>query len=374
MHAMLNSIDIYSLYLNKTEVEMPTLHSYIGFGFAVDPKSQVVIPRIGWTIANVWNKTTAERHGIKSGDQILSIKEASVAETIRTDNLTIEQVRQKLLGPLGSLITLNIGRCYQPFNCTTFEVLMQRKHIVIPSIHTKYLSLPIRISNTGISNTGTSSIGYSNIGYVWIREIAADTEREVRDAVQDMISQYNIRRVILDLRWNPGGLYQSALSVAGLFLRRHMIVASRSGRKNEGVDYTNYDGPFFHLPVTILVNNQTASAAEVLAGVLQDHRTGGASKKETKIYGTRTFGKNLIQENTELPQIGAKFRFTSSKWYTPFGYDVQGRGLSPDVSVKPNESDQSLYEQYDDEYTFLIPQWSLDDLRDSLLYTAVKEI
>lgn len=362
MHAMLSSIDSYSMYSNQAEMAVPTAYKYVGVGFVIDPAHLITIPRIGWTIANVWNMSPADRNNIKRGDQIIAIKNFSFKTGFlreeSTENMTLQELREKLQGKPNSWITLKMGRCEETFNCTTFSVSLQREQITLPSIHVKHLE---------------------DTGYIWIREFVSRTESEVKMAVQDLITQHNIKRLIIDLRWCPGGLLQSAFEIASLFLRQHTAVCIEKTRNDRHLYFTNRDGPFIHLSIVVIVNNHTASAAEILAGALQDHQSVTTNKLYpiklgAKLIGDRTFGKGIAQKTVDIDRIKTKYQFTYSKWTTPFGYDVgEKHGLEPDIPILPAswEVNQQLYNQYDSEYTFLAPQWSLDDKRDITLSTAI---
>jgi carboxyl-terminal processing protease len=171
-------------------------------------------------------------------------------------------------------------------------------------------------------------------GYVYFNEFRdKDTELAFEKAVRELRAK-GAARLVIDVRGNPGGSLNTAVKIAALFLSKGQPIVSTQDRKGtEKIAYAPADGPFRGLPVKILVDAQSASASEILAGALQDHR-------RARVVGSRTFGKGSAQALIPLKDAGV-IKLTINKWYTPAGRSIQGVGITPDDPVPVTDQDEA---------------------------------
>ena len=178
------------------------------------------------------------------------------------------------------------------------------------------------------SNLDMPSVTYEkldhNIGYIYISSFSATLEKQVRSAITNLEDQ-NISSLIIDLRDNTGGYLSVANDVASIFLEKGKIIYSLSDNKSE-VTYKDKTSESKSLPIVVLVNENSASAAEILAAALKESY--GAT-----LVGTKTFGKGKVQQTKQL-EDGSMIKYTSAKWYTPNGICVDGVGIQPDYNVE----------------------------------------
>ena len=246
--------------------------------------------------------------GLQAGDIITSVDGRPLA------GLTVDQAAELIRGPVGTEVDLGIRRGEE-----TLEVTLVRDHIPIISVRSQMLEEE------------------SGIGYLRISVFNEHTGQEVREALA-ALEKEGVRGLVLDLRRNPGGILKVAVEVAGLFLPAGEPVLHVRGRDGEEQSITTFDEPLCpHLPMVVLVDGGSASAAEILAGALQD--TGRAS-----LVGTRTFGKGSVQTIYPLGDDGA-VRLTTALYITAGGHFIDKEGIQPDVTVeyKPEaEGDEQL--------------------------------
>jgi carboxyl-terminal processing protease len=176
-------------------------------------------------------------------------------------------------------------------------------------------------------------------GYAYIRitNFQAQTTKETQEALLDLQKGHPIKGLILDLRNNPGGLLDQAIKISDLFLDDGIIVSTKGRIKNQNMEFIAHsDGERNNFPIIILVNEGSASASEIVAGALQDH-------KRALVLGVQTFGKGSVQ--TVIPMSnGAGLRLTTARYYTPNGTSIQAKGITPDIKVEnqviPKDSDK----------------------------------
>jgi len=266
----------------------------VGLQIALNPdtgKLEVVAPIAG---------SPAEKVGIRSRDRILKI------EGISTENITLDEAATRMRGPIGSLVTLLIGRDGEPEK----EIRVTRDRIALNPV----------VSELRVSEQGTP------IGYLRLTQFNANASMELAHAISSL-EKKGAAAYILDLRNNPGGLLQSGIEIARLWLDSGTIVYTVNRQGIQGSFEAS--GPALtEDPLVILVNQGTASASEILAGALQDNG-------RAQLVGETTFGKGLIQSLFELSD-GSGLAVTIAKYETPKHRDINKLGIKPD-KVIPQE-------------------------------------
>ncbi len=297
--------DPHSLYLSPqdyADANSQLVGNYAGIGAYVDISGKLL------TITKPIPNSPAEKAGLQEGDQIIAVDGQDVT------GLIPELVRQKVLGPDGTTVTLTIQR---PGQAAPFTVQIKRAQIVIPSVISKMLT--------------------NNIAYIQITTFGDTTASDLHKQLAALMAQ-NPKGLILDLRYNGGGVLSTAISVASEFIPSGVIVTEKAGNGKltphdaiSGGLATNNS-----LPMIVLVNAYSASASEIVAGALQD--TGRA-----KLLGVTTYGKGTVQlwiplSNNKTDNQGA-VTVTIARWLTPKGNTIDKKGLTPDIVVQMTADD-----------------------------------
>jgi carboxyl-terminal processing protease len=295
---MLTSLDPHSSYLSPddaADMQVQTRGSFGGLGIEVTQEEgyvKVVAPMDG---------TPADLAGVEAGDFITQVDGQSVL------GLTLDETVDQMRGPVGSEIIITVVRegVDEPF-----DISIIRDTIKLTAVRARVEgnSIVLRVSTF---NDQT----YPNL------------EAGLRNAAEELGGMENVDGVIVDLRNNPGGLLKQAIKVSDAFLDKGEIVSTR-GRNNQGSDRVNASpGDLAEgKPVVVLINGGSASASEIVAGALQDHR-------RALIVGTKSFGKGSVQ--TVMPlRSGGAMRLTTARYYTPSGRSIQALGVSPDIVVE----------------------------------------
>ncbi len=293
---LVSSLDPHSSYLEPADyqlLENDLDGNFGGIGVQVemrDGKVVVIAPMAG---------TPGERAGILRGDEIRRVDRRELAPGINMD----EVIRQ-LRGKPGTQVGVGL---FRPGTGQTVEVVITREVIRQQSVRTAEIIAP-------------------EIGYVHLVDFSAQTVEQFRQALR-RLSAAGMRQLVLDLRNNPGGLLQAAVGVGGLFLPRDELVVFTQGRRaDRREDFrTAAAGEWGGLPVVVLVNSGSASAAEVVTGALKDHG-------RAVVVGERTFGKGSVQSLFRLRQ-GGGLRLTTAHYYTPGGTSIHEKGILPHVEV-----------------------------------------
>lgn len=314
INGMLVSLDPHSSYMDGKDfryMSEQTQGKFGGLGIEVTMESGVV------KVVSPIDDTPAHKAGLKPGDYIVNIDGQPVV------GMTLNDAVDKMRGKVGSKVKLTIRR----FNQKPFDVTIKREEIKIQTVK--------------------SSIKSEDVAYVRITSFSDNTDKMVEKAVKDAKKKLkgNLKGVILDIRNNPGGLLDQAVSVSDLFLNQGEIVSTRSRNEEDTVKYNAKKGDIADgLPIVIIVNDGSASASEIVAGALQDH-------KRAVILGEKTFGKGSVQTVIPLGKHGA-MRLTTARYYTPSGRSIQVKGIEPDVAVKPAkvEEIESPFELSEGEY------------------------
>lgn len=308
INGMLATLDPHTNFLTPElfkEMKVDTTGQFGGIGIEITIKEEML------TIIAPIEDTPAYQAGLKPNDKIVKIGEEF------TDKMTLIEAVSKMRGKKGAPVTIYIMR--EGFK-EPQKFMIVRDIIKVRSIKSQLLD--------------------SDYGYIKIVNFQERTADDLRSAFNklDQEAKKNqpagkkegLRGLILDVRNNPGGLLDQAVHVADLFLEKGIIVSTAGRHKeNKDIQYAHQAGTFKNVPVITLVNGSSASASEIVAGALQDH-------KRAVIVGTKTFGKGSVQQVIELTdQSGLKL--TVAKYYTPSGRSIQGLGIEPDVAVEQIE-------------------------------------
>jgi carboxyl-terminal processing protease len=297
INGMIKSLDPHSAFMTPDiykELEVETQGRFGGIGIEITILKDVL------TVVSPIEDTPAFKAGVKSGDQIIKIDGKS------TKDITIMEAVKKLRGPKDSKVTVTILRenMTQPK-----DIVLTRAVIQIKSVKSKTFD--------------------DHIGYIRIASFHERTSDDLRKALADVSAKTTpMKGLVLDLRNDPGGLLNQAIEVSDMFLKSGMIVSTRGRAKNMETKTMARDngGKEVTVPMVVLVNEGTASAAEIVAGALQDNG-------RALIVGTQTFGKASVQ--TVIPlENGSALKLTTARYYTPNGRSIQAEGIKPDIIVK----------------------------------------
>src|SRR5881409_2777977 len=313
MKGMLSSLDPHSQFMDPDDfrdMQDDTRSRFNGLGIEVSMKNGLP------TVITAMEDTPAAKAGILSGDQILRINGISTEKMDLQDAITV------LRGPAGAKVTLTLLR---PLTKEIKEYTLQRAEIKIQSVK-------------GAGLLDVELTGPFKIGYVRLIQFNEPTADELSKALEDLQKQ-GMQALILDLRNNPGGLLNSAVDVCAQFLPPNTKVVSTQGRvASQQRDYTTSgvakQRPNF--PMAVLVNEGSASGAEIVCGALKDlHRA--------IVVGETTFGKGSVQNVMQLPD-GSALRFTTAKYYTPSKQVIHGNGVTPNIRVPMSvEQERQLF-------------------------------
>lgn len=304
IQGMLSSLDPHSTYMNPEYFERSRVQmegSYGGLGMEVMSDRGVV------KVVSPIDDTPAERAGIKGGDYITHIDGAAVLGG------SVDDAISKMRGPAGESVDLTIVRDGEdePLDITIVRAIIKLKSV-------------------------RSKVESDTIGYIRVATFNMNSGEGVERAIKDLQEELgdSMEGIILDLRNNPGGLLDEAIRISDAFLTNGEIVSTRGRRSyNNSRSYAKAGDFTDGLPMVVLVNGYSASASEIVAGALQDHR-------RAIILGDQTFGKGTVQSEMRLGRTGERaIRLTTAKYFTPSGRSIQGRGIEPDIHVTFGRAD-----------------------------------
>ncbi|HQL00401.1 MAG TPA: S41 family peptidase [Smithellaceae bacterium] len=311
INGMIRTLDPHSAYMTPDmykELEVETQGQFGGIGIEITILKDVL------TVVSPIENTPAFKAGVKPGDQIIKINGES------TKDITIIEAVKKLRGPKNTKVTITITR----------ETLPQPKDITL----TRDV-IQIR--------TVRFDVYEQSIGYLRIASFHERTADDVRKALRDLEAKAKpLKGLVLDLRNDPGGLLTQAIEVSDLFLTSGVIVSTR-GRQaamETKAEAKNSGSAEVTVPMVVIVNEGTASAAEIVAGALQDNR-------RAVVIGTQTFGKASVQTVIPLDD-GSALKLTTARYYTPSGRSIQAEGIKPDVVVKPMKMIEDTHDAFED--------------------------
>ena len=363
INAMLEALDPYTLYIPEEEQEdfqMMLNSAYGGVGAIIykpDVQGNVVINE-------PYEGSPAALAGLRCGDEVVAIDGQSAA------GLTSAECSEKMRGKPGTTVVLTVKKLRAGESWKAGDVLevpVVRRRIVLPSME-----------YAGMLNEAD--------GYIYLSKFTEGVGQEIRDAYKELKTK-GMKRLVLDLRGNGGGIMGEAVNIVSLFIPKGSVVVSAKGKAaTEQVYKTTTDPVDTEIPIVVLVDNASASASEIVSGALQDY-------DRATIIGTRTYGKGLVQSIRPLPYDG-QLKLTTAKYYTPSGRCVQaidyshrnedgsvghipdslthafttahgrtvrdGGGITPDFIVKPHKYSRLTYSLV---YSGVIEQYALDYVR-----------
>jgi carboxyl-terminal processing protease len=311
INGMVSSLDPHSSYMDPKEfadMQVQTRGEFGGLGLEVTQEDGLV------KVVTPIDDTPASRAGIKTGDFISAIDGTSI------QGMPLNEAVERMRGPADSKVTLTVLRSGEK---KPLEIVLTRAVIRVESV--KY------------ERKG-------DVGYIRITSFSEKTDSGVKTAVSNLKKQVGngLKGYVIDLRNDPGGLLDQAIAVSDDFLTGGEVVSTR-GRKPEDTQRYNARGGDITdgKPIIVLINEGTASASEIVAGALQDHR-------RATIVGVTSFGKGSVQTIIPLGgQRGGALRLTTAKYYTPSGRSIQATGIAPDIAVSNlNEKDQAEADQF----------------------------
>lgn len=312
INGMLSNLDPHSGYMNEEiykEMQVDTSGKFGGLGIQITMDEGFV------KIISPIDDTPAYKAGLKAGDLITQI------DNIPVLGLTLREAVDLMRGKPGEKITITIAR----EGLEIFDVTLVREIIKIQSVKHEI---------------------YNDVGYLRISSFTERTEDELNKAINKIKRNLNNNEIgyILDLRSNPGGLLIEAVAVSDLFLIKGDIVATK-GRNDSNVRvYRAKAGDLIkNKPLVVLINGGSASASEIVAGALQDH-------KRAIILGTKSFGKGSVQSIIPLMDYNRKkqgaIKLTTARYYTPSGKSIQAKGIEPDILVEQGKFESNELELY----------------------------
>jgi len=295
INGMLSALDPHSNYLPDDDfkkMQERTRGEFGGLGIEITMEDGYV------KVVSPIDDTPAFNAGVQAGDLIVQIAGQDVL------GMTLSEAVELMRGPVGSDIDITIRRKDDQF----IDITLTRDVIKMRSVRHE---------------------SYGKVGYIRITTFSEQTTPGLEKAVAELQAEHgnDLQGVILDLRNNPGGLLREAVSVSDAFLEKGEIVSTRGRQGNQNSRYFAKSGDLLDgLPLVILINSGSASASEIVAGALKDH-------KRAVIMGTRSFGKGSVQSIIPMPGHGA-IRITTARYYTPSGVSIQSTGIAPDIDVE----------------------------------------
>jgi carboxyl-terminal processing protease len=296
INGMLTSLDPHSAYLTPElykDLQMDTQGRFGGLGIEITVRNGVL------TVVSPIEDTPAAKAGVKSGDQIIKIEDEF------TKDMTLVDAVKKMRGNKGTKITIAVKRDGIA-ELLTFNLV--RDIIRVQSVRSRVLEE-----------------GY---GYIRLAQFQERTDRDLQKALEKLTQEKGgLKGLVLDMRNNPGGLLTQAVRVSDMFLDSGMIVYTEGRLESQKQKYfAHKEGTWSNFPIVVLVNGGSASASEIVAGALQDH-------KRAVILGTKTFGKGSVQTILPLDDNSA-LRLTTARYFTPKGRSIQATGIAPDIVIE----------------------------------------
>jgi carboxyl-terminal processing protease len=302
-NGMLRTLDPHSVYMSPQaykDMTLSTTGHFGGLGIVISIRDQML------TVMRPMPGTPAGKAGLKRFDRIMKINNES------TLNMPLDDAVQRLRGPAGSKVTIWVQRDgeggwtgWRPFE-------LEREEINIKSVESRALG--------------------GGVGYIRIRQFQGSTADELDKALEEVQSKGRLQSLVLDLRSNPGGLLDQATKVADRFLTDGMIVATVGGREGREVKHARPSGAEPTAPIVVIVDGQSASASEIVAGALKN-------LDRAVVIGQTTFGKGTVQMvYPDMPE-GAALKLTVAQYLTPGDVSIQGVGVPPDIELDPMTAD-----------------------------------
>ena len=315
INGLLQSLDPYSGYMSPeifNEMQTETSGEFGGLGIEVTMESGVV------KVISPIDDTPASKAGIKAGDYIVKINDTQV------QGKSLSEAVELMRGPVGSSIELTIRRRGEK-KALTFNVT--REIIQIKSVKAELLE--------------------KNIGYIRLTSFNENSAGQIKKAINKFEKNKNLKSYILDLRNNPGGLLSQAIKISDFFLDNGEIVSTKSRQQSENRKWFAKKGDLTKgKTILVLINYGSASASEIVAGALKDH-------KRAILIGENSYGKGSVQSIIPLKNKGA-IRLTVAKYYLPSGKSISEVGVSPDIEIDEESDDFKIRTETDNQLNYAI--------------------
>ena len=315
INGLLQSLDPYSGYMSPeifNEMQTETSGEFGGLGIEVTMESGVV------KVISPIDDTPASKAGIKAGDYIVKINDTQV------QGKSLSEAVELMRGPVGSAIDLTIRRRGEK-KALTFNVT--REIIQIKSVKAELLE--------------------KNIGYIRLTSFNENSAGQIKKEINKFEKNKNLKSYILDLRNNPGGLLSQAIKISDFFLDNGEIVSTKSRQQSENRKWFAKKGDLTKgKTILVLINYGSASASEIVAGALKDH-------KRAILIGENSYGKGSVQSIIPLKNKGA-IRLTVAKYYLPSGKSISEVGVSPDIEIDEKSDDFKIKTETDNQLNYAI--------------------
>ena len=314
INGVLQSLDPYSAYMSpKTLIGMETEHSgkFGGLGIEVGMEFGVV------KVITPMDDSPAEREGVKAGDYIVKI------DGIQVQGKTLLEAVELMRGTVGSKIEITVRRKGVK-KALVIEII--REIIEVKSVKSKIID--------------------DSVGYIRLTSFNENSSKQIRNKIKKF-KKNKINKYVLDLRNNPGGLLSQAVRISNFFLENGEIVSTKSRKPSENKKYFAKKGDIIDgKALIVLINYGSASASEIVAGALKDH-------KRAILIGENSYGKGSVQSIIPLKNKGA-IRLTISKYYLPSGKSISGTGIVPDIEVVESSDDFRINTETDNQLDFAV--------------------
>jgi len=314
INGVLQSLDPYSAYMSPQtfkEMETETSGKFGGLGIEVGMEFGVV------KVITPMDDSPAEREGVKAGDYIVKIN------GIQVQGKTLSEAVELMRGPVGSKLEITIRRKGVK-KALVFEIT--REIIEVKSVKSKIID--------------------DSVGYIRLTAFNENSSKQIKNKIKKF-KKNKINKYVLDLRNNPGGLLSQAVKISDFFLDNGEIVSTKSRKSSENRKYFAKKGDIINgKTLVVLINYGSASAAEIVAGALKDH-------KRAIVIGENSYGKGSVQSIIPLNNNGA-IRLTISKYYLPSGKSISGTGITPDIEVEESSDKFRIGTETDNQLDFAI--------------------
>ena len=314
INGVLQSLDPYSAYMSPEtfqEMETETSGKFGGLGIEVGMEFGVV------KVITPMDDSPAEREGVKAGDYIVKINE------IQVQGKTLSEAVELMRGPIGSKLEITVRRKGVK-KALVFEIT--REIIEVKSVKSKIIN--------------------NDVGYIRLTAFNDNSSKQIKNKIEKF-KKKKINKYVLDLRNNPGGLLSQAVKISDFFLNDGEIVSTKSRKSSENKKYFARKGDIINgETLLVLINYGSASASEIVAGALKDH-------KRAILIGENSYGKGSVQSIIPLKNKGA-IRLTISKYYLPSGKSISGTGITPDIEVSESSDEFRIGTETDNQLDFAI--------------------
>ena len=314
INGVLQSLDPYSAYMSPEifkEMETETSGEFGGLGIEVSMEFGVV------KVITPMDNSPAEKEGVKAGDYIVKIN------GVQVQGKTLSEAVELMRGPIGSKLEITVRRKGVK-KALIFEIT--REIIEVKSVKSKIID--------------------NNIGYIRLTSFNENSSSQIRSKIKEF-KKNEVKKYVLDLRNNPGGLLSQAVKISDFFLDNGEIVSTKSRKSYENRKYFAKKGDLIDgETLIVLINNGSASASEIVAGALKDH-------KRAIVIGENSYGKGSVQSIIPLKNKGA-IRLTISKYYLPSGESISGTGIIPDIEVVENSEEFRINTETDNQLNFAV--------------------